>query len=328
MNTDSDMDLAALLRKVGPRARPAESAAASVRAVVAAEWRAACVARQRRRRFTAWAAAAGIAVAAVAVWLARPLYLPSHGPVASLARVEGDVEYRGEPQDAWAQLPATATLRPGAELRTGATGRAALRLASGVEIRLDTGSRVAIDDAHRVELQRGGIYVDSGAGRPDASRDLELDTPTGTVRHVGTQYQAHILDDGLRVGVREGRVAVRLRDTETVGAAGEQLTIEADRVSRSALDPHGQAWAWIGAVTPPFAIEGRSVDDLLAWAGRETGRQVAYASPAVAQRAHRIVLKGSVAGLTPDEAVTAVLSTTALRPVLETDRIRIETAAP
>jgi hypothetical protein len=302
--------------------------AAEVRAAVEAQWRATCAARQRRRRVTAWSMAASVAVATVGVWLARPLYLSPGDPVASLARVEGTVEYRSARSDAWAALPEQAPLRAGDELRTSASGRAAIRLASGVELRLDNGTGLELTDLHHAALRVGGVYVDSGVNGADASRALELDTPAGSVRHLGTQYEARVMDGTLRVGIREGLVAVGTSGGETVGKAGEQLAFDDGQVSRKPLAPNADAWAWIASITPPFAIEGRSVDDFLAWASRETGRQVVYTSSEAAQRARAIVLKGSVVGLTPEDAVSAVLSTTTLRPALDADRIRIEAANP
>jgi len=329
MNMDSDTDLASLLRAAGVRVQPSEKVASGVRAAVEAEWRSICEARQRRQRYTLWSAAAGIAVTAVAVWLAQPLYLHAHDPVASLARVEGRVEYRTDGAEKWGPLPAGVTLRPGDQLRTGDTGRVALKLTNGVEIRLDTSTRVALNDLHHARLRRGGVYVDSGDGGSDPARDLELETPAGTLRHLGTQYEARVVGDSIRVGVREGRVEIAARSADVVGAAGEQLVIDEDgRVARSSLAANANSWAWVGDVTPPFAIEGRSVDDFLKWAARETGRSVNYASADAARSARGIVLKGSVAGLTPEEAVTAVLSTTSLQPSIDRDRIRIDATVP
>jgi hypothetical protein len=128
--------------------------------------------------------------------------------------------------------------------------------------------------------------------------------------------------------VREGLVAIGQRGSDVVGKAGERLTLQGGQVSRSALASNAGSWAWVGSITPPFAIEGRSVDEFLAWAGRETGRRVVYSSAEAAQRARAIVLKGSVSGLTPDAAVTAVLSTTTLRPELDDGRIRVDAASP
>jgi hypothetical protein len=331
MNTndgDDQADLGALLRAAGPRARPGIDVEAQVRAAVEAEWRATLAARERRRRVTMWSAAAGLAVAAVGVWMARPLYTASQEPVAALARAEGTVEYRTGHRGDWQDLPAHASLRTGDELRTGPAGRAAIRLASGVELRLDNATRVAFDDAHHARLRRGGVYVDSGVNEADPARDLELDTPAGTVRHLGTQYEARVGDGVLQVAVREGLVAIDRRGGDVVGKAGERLTLQGGQVSRSALASNAGAWAWVGSITPPFAIEGRSVDEFLAWAGRETGRQVVYTSSEAAQRARAIVLRGSVTGLTPEAAVTAVLSTTTLRPELDDGRIRIEADSP
>jgi hypothetical protein len=39
-----------------------------------------------------------------------------------------------------------------------------------------------------------------------------------------------------------------------------------------------------------------------------------------------VILRGTIEGLTPDEAVVAVLSTTSLQPAVGSERIRIETA--
>jgi hypothetical protein len=41
-----------------------------------------------------------------------------------------------------------------------------------------------------------------------------------------------------------------------------------------------------------------------------------------------VTLSGTVEGLSPDEAVAAVLSTTTLRAQIETGRIRVESVAP
>jgi len=55
---------------------------------------------------------------------------------------------------------------------------------------------------------------------------------------------------------------------------------------------------------------------------------VVFASPDAADRARTVTLSGTVEGLTPDEAVAAVLSTTTLRAGIAADRIQVEAAAP
>ena len=326
--SEDDQDLARLLRSAGPRARPSPEAMADVRRVVEAEWRATVAARRRRSEWRYVSAAAGVAVAAVALWLARPLYLSPPAPVATVAWVEGQAEVREGPGGAWRGVAAAMKLRPDAELRTAGDGRVALTLAQGVDLRMDSGTRLALDDSTHASLAAGAVYVDSGAGAAARARDLTVETPFGEVRHLGTQYEARLLDGALRVAVREGLVAVRRGRSDVVGSAGEQLLIRDRGVARSALSASDAQWDWAGRVAPPFDIEGRSLDDFLAWAARETGRTVVYASREAEQRANETVLSGSIAGLAPDAALDAVLSTTELRHSVRSDHIRVETEVP
>jgi ferric-dicitrate binding protein FerR (iron transport regulator) len=321
-----DTDLAALLAAAGPRSLPSQEALASVRAAVEAEWRATVTARQRRQRFTTWAAAAGVAAAALAVWIAQPLRSPGGVVVASLTRVVGDVQ-QNSGDGRWIPLDAAGSLETGTQLRTGTGGQAALRLDDGVELRLDSRTLVVFDGMQQGRLERGAVYVDSHAEPGTTPSAFTLATPAGTISHLGTQYQARIANGDLRVAVREGRVEVGTTAGDVQAAAGEQLTIGDGRVARSELAANAADWGWLATITPPFSLEGRSVEAFLAWAGRETGRAVVYGSPDAEQQARAVILSGTLEGLTPDEAVAAVLSTTSLQAALDGDRIRIEAAA-
>lgn len=320
-----DADVAALLRAVGARPTASTQAVAEVQAAVAAEWRALVSARQRRRRVVGWATAASVTVAAVGVWLVRPLLQVEPQVVASLTRVVGSVEQsRGDGR--WTPLAATHAIESGTEVRTATGGRAALQLANGMELRLDARTRIAFEDTTHARLAQGAVYVDSGLPSAAPSPPFELDTPAGRVAHVGTQYEARIQDGSVRVGVREGRVRLSRGSADLVGDAGESLTIRGDEVIRAPLARTAAEWGWTADVAPPFSIEGRSVEEFLVWAARQTGRTLVYESSDAAQQAHSVTLSGTVAGLTPDEAVQAVLSTTSLAPRIGTEHIRIESA--
>jgi hypothetical protein len=106
------------------------------------------------------------------------------------------------------------------------------------------------------------------------------------------------------------------------------VTLQGGQATTAELAANAEAWNWASSIAPPFTIEGRTVHEFLTWAGRETGRQVVYASPEAEGRARAIVLRGSMEGLTPDEAVSAVLSTTALHPVVDDGYVRVEAARP
>lgn len=323
---DEERNIAALLGAVGSRPAASAQAMAAVRAAVEAEWRKTVAARQRRRQFTGWAMAASVAVGAVAVWLARPLLQPEVAVVASLTRVVGSVEQnRGDGR--WTPLGTAGEVDAGTQLRTASGGRAALQLANGVELRMDSRTLVAFEDSSHATLESGAVYVDSGAPGGAPGPDFVLDTPAGNVRHLGTQYEARYAGGELQVGVREGRVEVRRGSGKVVADAGERVTFAGEAVTRAALAPTAPDWNWVAGVTPAFSIEGRTVEDFLVWAARQTGRTIVYSSSEAAQQSRNITLRGTVDGLTPDEAVHAVLSTTSLQPQVGPDRIRVEAAA-
>jgi len=322
-DAQDEVDVAALLRAVGPRPAASAQAMAEVRAAVEAEWRTTLATRQRRR-FIGWATAAGIAVAALGLSLVRPLLETEPVTVASMARVVGTVEQsRGDGR--WVPLPADGAITSGTELRTARDGRAALLLTTGVAVRLDERTVVAFEDPGHARLARGAVYVDSGSVPGTPSPAFELDTPAGRIAHLGTQYEARILDGGVRIGVREGRVRVSRPAGDLVGTVGESLTVRGAEVVRGELSPTAADWHWLADVTPPFSIEGRSVEDFLVWAARETGRTVVYGSSDAARQARSVTLSGTVEQLAPDEAVRAVLATTSLAPEIGAQHIRVET---
>jgi hypothetical protein len=327
---DHDQDLGALLRAVGPRVQPTAEMTRQVRAAVEAEWRNTVAARQPRRRFTPWLAAASVAALAVGAWLVAPQVMQGSASIASVARVTGGVEYRVDQDGAWQPLQVASTLRPGAEIRTAADGRVALHLADGLDLRLDAATTLAMDDRETAQLAAGRVYVDAGAAGA-ASRDFTIATALGDVRHLGTQYMAGLdRGGGLTVAVREGSVAVAGGREPLIARAGESITLGHDgRIARGIVAGQDEQWAWAQAIVPEFSIEGRSLDEFLGWAARETGRQLVYSSATAAREAERIELKGSVSGLPPEAAVAAVLTTTpSLQHRFAGSQLRIERTPP
>jgi ferric-dicitrate binding protein FerR (iron transport regulator) len=212
-------------------------------------------------------------------------------------------------------------------VRTAAAGHAALRRSDGLELRLDAGTQLAFVDAGRAALEHGSVYVDSGAAGGKLAA-LVIGTPLGDVRHLGTQYVASLHDGQLQLAVREGSVAVSNGHDPVVAQAGEALAIASNgAVTRGTVMAYGEPWLWTEAVAPDYAIEGRSLDEFLSWVGRETGRKVVYMSPEAALEAQRTRLNGSVAGLAPEAAVAAVLSSEpALRHRIVDGQIEVEIA--
>jgi ferric-dicitrate binding protein FerR (iron transport regulator) len=329
--------LEGLLREMAPVAEAPAEVRERIRAVVAAEWRAAhaappaSVARARAARrwqVPAFALAAGLAVAVLTLGLLRQAPVPPV-VVATLARVSGPVE-AGQ-LAAWQPAAAGQALAVGQELVTGPRGKAALALGKGVTVRLDANTRVALAGIDRMVVERGAVYLDAGeVAGTGAGQSLRIDSRFGSTRHLGTQYEVRVLPEALQVTVREGRVETAPaagRATVEVAAAGEQLVVAADgNVARQAVDRRDPRWNWIADVTPPYAIEDRKLADFLAWVCRETGRELTYADPQTEAVARAIVLRGSVAGMAPDEALAAVMATTQLTYLDNDGRLVVQQA--
>jgi len=320
--SDEERTIEALLRAAGPRPQPPDSLAAEVRTAVAAEWRARSAARSRRRFAIVSTLAAGLATMAIAAWLMRPDGAAVPQVVASLERSETQLESRSAGGD-WRPVQVGDPIMAPGELRSRNGQGAALKLASGVDLRIDGDTQLALADAHRADLIEGAIYVDSGLPTEAPDRDLVIGTPQGTVHHLGTQYQVRLTDDGLSVAVREGRVSLVAPRGSYTGAAGEQLLLTARGMERRSIAPHSADWNWVADISPPFDIEGRSVEEFLAWASRETGRNIRFVAPGSQQLARETRLRGSIEGLHPGEALEAVLATTRLNPTIRDGEIEI-----
>jgi ferric-dicitrate binding protein FerR (iron transport regulator) len=305
--------VARLVRLAGARPPVPAERAARVEARVRESWQAG-VASRRRVRWVSWgvglAAAAALVLALGAGWR-----LASRPPapqllVATVERVSGAVTVAGPAGEA-APLVAKAQVFVGVPLATGPDGRAALRLPNGPSLRLDVGTRARFTGASTLRLDDGAVYVDSQGGRP-----VLVETPWGQVTELGTQFEVRVGSGGVRVRVREGSVELAGNGTSEgrawEAAAGAQLTLATDgRLSRATVSPHGEAWAWVQEIAPSFELEGRTLGDFLAWVGRESGWRVALADPSRAA-AGSAVLHGSIEGLSPEQALAAVLPTCGL----------------
>ena len=320
MNSDNEetgeQDLQEVLRKAGRRQAPPDELLHSVRTAVESEWRDVVSRRARNRQVRLWAVAAGVAALTLAVGYLLPAFQGT-GPVVGDVRASyGSVRAKsGSILTRWVSVGTHDTATIGEVIDTGANGRASLALPGSVSLRLDRDTRIALRDAQHVVIERGAVYVDSGATpHPDEER-LEVVTPAGAVRHVGTQYEVRLVDSGVRIAVREGKVEFSSNAGQMQHAsAGEQMTVSrSGAVDRAAIRRDDTSWLWATEAAPRFDIDGRSLSEFLSWAARETGREVVFATAESEAEASRVMLSGSIEGLTPAAALTAVLSTTSLR---------------
>ena len=321
MENEKDI-VESLLRAAGRRAEPPQEVHRQVFAAASAAFREKS-ARRRQGRWVAFAAAAAVLMLAVAAVLQWTTPADDRGVLARVERSVGGVEQATG--DEWQAIDGSrASLGPGARLRKLAHGRAALTLAGGESLRLAGDTEVMLDAPGRIYVQRGTVYVDSGA-RAAAAR-LEIVTPAGTARDLGTQFELQVDGAALRLRVREGIVAIDHGGQSHTGSAGEQIAIgPLGGVSRERIAPDSPAWEWAESIAPAPDMDGKPANLLIAWVARETGRRLRYESPFIEQRAATVILHGNIRNLAPLAALEAMLATTDLECVLQGDTMEIRT---
>ena len=299
--------LAELIRAVGRRLTPPEEHYASVLAASRFAWQVKVRSRKRQR----WLAlAASIVIAGAAFTVFQTLQSPERIPLARLALAVGDVALLSPQTDA-SESPSTvsASVFPGDRLRTGARAGAAFVTEDGRSLRIGADSELVFESSDSVRLTLGLLYVDSGARVPLNS--IEIATPLGTVRDIGTQFEVHSTAEALRVRVRTGRVA--LVDSpfaaDIQSAAGEELELSAaGALEQRTIAPDDEQWDWATALAVPDG-ENSSILSYLQWIAREIGRPLRFDTPNTELRAQFVNWSGDARGLTPLQILESISAT-------------------
>jgi ferric-dicitrate binding protein FerR (iron transport regulator) len=211
------------------------------------------------------------------------------------------------------------TIAAGSNVRTNGESRATVTLVDGGELRIDANTVATLVDARTIQLDRGAIYLDSGASTPGS---FTVRTASGIVRDIGTRFEVRAGRD-LRIRVRDGAVQLERagridrapKGTELVAAAG-------GTVATRPFDPFAADWAWTTAAAPPFVVENGTLEAFLQWAAREGGWTIEW-SEALRQRARTTILHGAIDGMTPAEALDSILPTCGLSPEFVNGRLRL-----
>lgn len=312
--------VASLIRAAGRRTEPPVDAYQQVLTAVTAAFREK-TAKRRERTWLIAAAAAGVAALAIGLLLhGKPM--STQAQVVTVARVIGSVEL--EVNGGWKPMTeAGGALAKDAKLRTLAGGRVALALDGGASLRLAAATEVQFDGPRRVLLRSGTLYLDN---KGSVGTGYQIETPAGTARDVGTQFELHVAEGVLRLRVREGRVEIDRAGQLLSSSAGEQLEIDVlGGVTRSSIAATDTAWQWTEAAAPAPDIDGQPAAVLLAWVARETGRRLHYKSAVVETRAATVILHGNIRHLAPLAALDVMLATTDLEYTLIGDTIEIHT---
>lgn len=310
-----------LLRLVGPRERAPAEREARVRTVAREVWLDTVRLRERRRQ-RSWRA--GTLALAAALLLALGVgywnrletaggLTPADVPAATVQVSSG--------------MPGFATgqvLPGGTHLDTGSRGRMVLALAGGASVRLDTETLVSLRSPSTLSLDRGAVYVETGAG----AAAVEVHTAFGIARDAGTRFEVRVGEGSVRVRVREGEVRFdRGGETHAAGAGFELEVDAAGEVRRGPVDLYGESWEWVLEASPAFRLEGATLEEILDWTSRETGWKIRYragAREAVRPLLREVLHGAGPAGARADEMVFQVLMTYGLEARLEDGTLWVE----
>lgn len=310
--------VASLIRAAGRRTEPPADAYQQVLTAATAAFRE----KTAKRRARTWVLLAAAASVAAIVLLLQWNGTSTQAQVATVARVIGSVEL--EVDGEWKSMTGVhGSLGTGASLRTLAGGSVALELDEGASLRLAAATKVQLDGPRRILLRSGTLYLDNKAS---VGTGYQIETPAGTARDVGTQFELHVADGILRLRVREGRVEIDRAGQVLTGSVGEQLEIDVlGGVSRSMIATTDVAWQWSEALAPAPDIDGQPATVLLDWVARETGRRLRYQSAVVESRAATVILHGNIRHLAPLAALDVMLATTDLEYSLVGDTMEVRT---
>lgn len=305
-NDLSDRSIEAILKSSGRRPTVPRDRFERVRSIVRTEWQSVAARRSRSRRLFGWSLALAAAVALVAVGLGirrAPVIAPPQGSSVLVERAVGGTS-----------LPRPGSAVPWTTTVATVSGeRLALRAPTGHSLRLDAGCRLRVISDRVFQLDRGRLYVDVPGPAHAPHESIEIRTRLGRIEDTGTQFAVSLEAESLAVRVREGAVTLRSGDDAAEAKAGELMRLDgAGRIHRAADPSPGDDWGWIEAIAPAMRIEGRSLGEFLEWIARERGVALRYTGAGVAERAPGISLRGSIEGMTLDEATTSVLATCGL----------------
>lgn len=290
------------------RERPPAAEEQAVRAALHAQWQN-MTRRRRRARYLAWSTAAMVfmGIFTAAILNRQPAGAIPSVELATVERISGSASIQAADETESKPLAGGQTLRSGQVISTAYGSGLTLHWHSGILLRVDQNSRLELKSLELVEFLGGRVYIDtSGSG----GGVLDVGTPAGPVRHIGTRYMVDVNLGTTRVSVREGRVIVGQLPTYT--SAGERLVVDSSGESRrDSIPVYGELWSWADQLTPPFEADGHSIGEFLDWVSRESGLALEFTSEDARRMAEETILRGMIEQ-SPIDALELVMQTTDL----------------
>lgn len=330
----TDAIIERLVQDAGVREMPSATIESGSFVVVQAAWQDAVQQRQKAKRVTYFAVAATVLIA-VGATFAWQKYAQAPSFVASVAELKGAAQKNRDNEVV--AIEANARLTVGDELQTMPGGKVLLHRDSGLSVIVGPATRIVWESRDELRLLAGVLYVDTGVNETLAAgndnqvtRDaFTVLTHAGRITHIGTQFSVDARDSEVRVAVRSGAVLLQTHNRESQIARGDnvRLTLDGTLVRErlpSTADHTSGPWDWLALSNPQFAIENRSLFDVMRDMSAASGMELHFASQAIETQTRSLVLHGPPLKLAPLAALDAVLLTTQLQANRQTNRVQID----
>ncbi|MDP5071264.1 MAG: FecR family protein [Congregibacter sp.] len=315
-NKLSEERIGAILTRVGPRPTPSADAESAVKTQVYQAWMESVQVQRRQRRQWSYMAAAASVMLTIAATLFVPWGSDYEPGAARLALRVNNLEYSPAGAESWETAPESARFVSGDRLRLSEDSYAALTMSNGTELRLDQSTELRFVSEDSVFLQRGALYADAAG-----ESTLRVITSQGSAQDIGTRFEVRVGDNSWQVQVREGRVVLDDQRAGTAFAdAGERLIAEDDGFVKEPVSLSDTSWTWTQAAVRPMVIEGTLLKDYLHWWSRESGVVVKFQSDIDQAIAGQTLLHGSLDGLSLNDGLRVVLSSSGYHVVDNDDK--------
>ena len=325
-----------LLKLASSRPEPCDDHRHEVRVAVKDEWQVVTGRRRWRRRAAGFSVAATVMLLVTLVMLNRDgsSTVPGQMEMARVDRISGRVRVLGvQSQGNGTTLGQQMPVYVGQTLNTGTGSGMALRLGSGISLRVDELTEITLLGQDVVKLKAGRVYVDTQDERSgnDSAAGMkarfEVLTDRGAVRHVGTQYMVSMGEERLAVSVRKGSVQVISEESEGPLAkyVKDGMELSVDEFGEVEISPtviFGGQWQWAENLGSGYVLDLRTMAEFLEWVATETGREVRYESAAAEAVAEETVLHGTV-NLPAREALDLILMTSDLSAEIQDGVIEV-----
>lgn len=178
-----------------PRPVPGRGRKEEIYAELRDEWLAGQAESRRRRQYIV----SGIAASFVAAILLALVQNTDPGteippPHAAMARITGNgTLVNGRAIEALWDADETLRFAQGDSILTGENAALAIAWNDGGSLRVRSATALKVVSHDRIELAEGEIYYDSRSHDTAGTAELAVDTPHGTIRHIGTQFLARVI---------------------------------------------------------------------------------------------------------------------------------------